>query len=465
MATRYVDPGSSAGGDGTTNALSGATRAYASLTAWEAARQAVLSEVEEVICSCQTGAADTSAGSSSITIDGWTTTSSFYIDLKVDPAYRHAGAWDNTKFRITGSNSIGPVMSVGEDWTRVTGLQAENSNSGGGGIHALSGVSSGIRYISCIVRSTVSAAGVGLWITGNGGTANNFIINCIAYGYSGTGGIGIYTRSATAARSHVYNCTVYGNATGFRMRDAFALFKNNLAIGNTATISDAGILTGSTNNAYDQGTNPFGANAANSLDLTSYTDAQIFVNAAGGDFHLVSGSPAIEAGADLSADAAFPFDFDIDGQTRTAPWDIGADEQSVTVDPPGTTDRLAVFDESIVHSTWPDYVHATSAAWFDSELAIAQSSGPAFLHRALSVRRLQTDPRLHLRPECRQPQRSALLSLVFTSMRLRPECRRRAQSERRRRTEERALLLLDSPQRRASAALSGRALARLHQMA
>ena len=50
MQTRYINTASTAGGDGTTNATSGANRAYASFAEWEAARQASLTEVEEVIC-------------------------------------------------------------------------------------------------------------------------------------------------------------------------------------------------------------------------------------------------------------------------------------------------------------------------------------------------------------------------------------------------------------------------------
>jgi hypothetical protein len=41
------------------------------------------------------------------------------------------------------------------------------------------------------------------------------------------------------------------------------------------------------------------------------------------DFHLAAGAAALDRGVDLGA----LFDTDVDGDTRTAPWDIGADER------------------------------------------------------------------------------------------------------------------------------------------
>src|SRR5687768_517134 len=101
MATRYVDPNSTAGGDGTTTALAGANRAYVSMSAWEAARQAdlTLTETEECICLTNGGLED----ATTVSIDGWTTDATHYIDIKTDAAYRHAGTFDATKYRLKAS--------------------------------------------------------------------------------------------------------------------------------------------------------------------------------------------------------------------------------------------------------------------------------------------------------------------------------------------------------------------------
>jgi hypothetical protein len=51
----------------------------------------------------------------------------------------------------------------------------------------------------------------------------------------------------------------------------------------------------------------------------------MFRNAAAGDLHLMPGSPALGA-ADPASDLTGPAELDIDGDRRTGPADIGADE-------------------------------------------------------------------------------------------------------------------------------------------
>lgn len=66
---------------------------------------------------------------------------------------------------------------------------------------------------------------------------------------------------------------------------------------------------------------------ATSPDVSYRSKAVTFLNEASDDFHLASGDTnAKDAGANLSADSYYAFTTDIDGQTRSAPWDIGADE-------------------------------------------------------------------------------------------------------------------------------------------
>ena len=60
--------------------------------------------------------------------------------------------------------------------------------------------------------------------------------------------------------------------------------------------------------------------------MQNLSSADQFVNTTEGseDLHLKSGSDLIDAGTDLSS----YFTDDIDGQSRTGAWDIGADEES-----------------------------------------------------------------------------------------------------------------------------------------
>jgi hypothetical protein len=98
------------------------------------------------------------------------------------------------------------------------------------------------------------------------------------------------------------------------------VYKNDIAqqdtggyIGNAASSS--------ANNFSDQTDAP----GSNPQDLATAS----FVNAANGDFHLsVVSTSARRNGANLSNDPNYPFNYDIDGQTRptSAAWDIGADQ-------------------------------------------------------------------------------------------------------------------------------------------
>lgn len=61
-------------------------------------------------------------------------------------------------------------------------------------------------------------------------------------------------------------------------------------------------------------------NEPHGINGGGYLATQIFVDPANGNFHLANGSPVIGSGVDLSQ----IFNYDIAGNTRTVPWDMGA---------------------------------------------------------------------------------------------------------------------------------------------
>ena len=65
------------------------------------------------------------------------------------------------------------------------------------------------------------------------------------------------------------------------------------------------------------------SDASGNSGLQNLTSANLFTNVTAGseDLHLKAGAAAIDVGTDLSA----TFTTDIDGTTRSVPWDIGAD--------------------------------------------------------------------------------------------------------------------------------------------
>lgn len=123
---------------------------------------------------------------------------------------------------------------------------------------------------------------------------NTQVYNNIFANNSGTsgdhGGITIVTNG-----NLIFNNTIYGNQ-GYAIRvtgGSGNQARNNILYGNTSDtiFEDGGTITVSNNLL---GTNP------------------LFVNAPGGDFHILGGSPAVNAGVDLSG----YFTTDIEGTTR-----------------------------------------------------------------------------------------------------------------------------------------------------
>ena len=305
MQTRYVNTASTAGGDGTTNATSGANRAYASLSEWEAARQAVLSEVEEVIC--EGSAADTSR----LNLDGWTTSASNYILIRTTQANRHNGRWDTSRYRLDPSATSSALWCY-ESYVRIEGIQFRNRNNGtwnqeGIMFDSSSPATSDLRVDSCIAYDCGSAS-VGFRVLGGRVTWTN----CISYGNSASGFR--MQDAGNGAEVYYYNCLAAANADyGFLFSSGTSTARNCYAGGNTNPDFSAAPGTAS-NNASEDGTH--GSTVAYSTSAGAY-----FTNVTAGsqNFDIGASSALINAGYDLSG----TFTTDILGNARGATFDIG----------------------------------------------------------------------------------------------------------------------------------------------
>jgi hypothetical protein len=133
-----------------------------------------------------------------------------------------------------------------------------------------------------------------------GSDGNNRIYNNLVYNNGGWGGITVQSNS------YLYHNTVYGN-TG--AAGIYALWTGN-------DIRNNIVYNNSTNIAMDY------PESQMKYDHNLTTNPP-FVNAAGGDFHLQSGSPAIDAGVNMSAVTT---DFDKRPRPQGAGFDIGAYE-------------------------------------------------------------------------------------------------------------------------------------------
>ena len=327
MNQRYIDPNSS-GGDGTTAALTGPHAAYVSCSAWENARQGVLTDIEQGIVNKNGPAKDTSA----LTIMGWTTTAAYYAELISGVAYRHTGKYDDTKAGIYSSSTNIMVM---EEFVRIRHLICETKSSTTSaqcGIFIVNIASGGsaIYVENNIIKGHGNATYLqfGLYVGDSDATvylSNNVIFNISAHHSASTG---VFVSSC--ANAYIYNCTIDGNdcAYGYKVDGGTVALKNCIGT-NTFTkdfYKSAGTVVGTNCSSQDDTSDDYGG-SGNKINQT-FT----FVDAAHGDYHLAStDTGAIDFGLDLSADGSYPISTDIDGITRSGTWSIGADEYVPTI--------------------------------------------------------------------------------------------------------------------------------------
>ena len=326
---RYVDPDADAGGDGTTNGLSGANCAYASLSIWEAARNADLVAgdlIEKVYCDSNGGShtADTSV----VVINGWTTGANNYISINGNIS-GSTGIYSTSKYRLEGDIPTTGLLTIMEDYVRVNAMQihgtstAGNSNShvyvtgqsyGYNDIRIsntiVKGIEVGISYSEYLIRIVSSNAIVKIW--------NSLIYGC-SPSYTGRG-------IDNSGSLYLYNDVIQGGSTRglYSVGGGTLVFKNTYACSAGGTAFAGGTMTMTNCASSDStaiGTNPL-HNIA--LDTNNFTN----VTVGSENFHLPGvGSALYHAGVDTSGDSS-PLNFttDIDGDTYASPRSIGADE-------------------------------------------------------------------------------------------------------------------------------------------
>lgn len=301
--TRYINPASAAGGDGTTNATSGANRAYFSIQDAEAAQQQNLTDgggdIMEFICETD-GTDDTET----VTIDGWTTGSANYLIIKTSAGHRHAGVFDSSKYvfaHTPGAN--GEAILVFEDYVRFEGIQFELT---GASVNAQ-------KSVSCLLQNA----------------ANRLLFDrCIFKGiFSGTTDFGTFGIHLTDADiiCDIYACLFFdydrasANIRAVNVNNATTVIVNNCTFHNcefgvsrtagTVTAENCGFASCAT------------ALSGTITDTNNSTTTPTFVDEANDDFHLQSGDTTWKA---LGNDKSGSFTLDIDGDTITT-WMIGMD--------------------------------------------------------------------------------------------------------------------------------------------
>lgn len=322
LRKRYVNTNSSAGGDGTTNATSGANRAYASLSA------ALAAEADDLVADdvyMEIECSGTSADTTAVDIDGFTLDATRYLDIY--GATSHGGVWNTGIYRI--EVAADNAVLIRDTHVRFRNLQVRNTQSNPSrGITLASGTAGGAVYIEKnIIRGPTSpgsdSQGIRSYTTNDGvrvRAASNIIYDfydCIFFVTGDGDNIGVYFYNNTIA-----SCSNYGIFLSAYGTNDIAKLRDNI-IQNTVTsdyLRDGTFDTAFTTakNITEDGSSPDAG-----FDSTTVS----FENAGADDYHLDSAdTEAKDTGDDLSADADYPFNFDIDGETRSGAWSIGADE-------------------------------------------------------------------------------------------------------------------------------------------
>ena len=312
---RFCDPNAEAGGDGTTNGLTGATCAYVSLNAWEAATQQDLTDgggdTARVVCSSDDAGSTHLADTTACVIDGWTTDATRYI--QIEAASSHGGKWNSSIYRLEVSGAT--ALGVGEDYVRCTGLQIKTTLTAANQhcIYAVSQTATTnalwFSKIICDQGNSASYYAAGIYL--NSTNINAYIWNTIVQNYGATSNSNANGLKLNVATVSIYSSIITGRRNGVNVVAGTAVAKNVYAYAPTTTWN--GTITKTT--CADTATVPY--------DTTTFVN----VTADSQDYHLVLGSGLIDVGTDTSGDAA-PLNFtdDIDGVARTGTWDIGADE-------------------------------------------------------------------------------------------------------------------------------------------
>lgn len=330
MATSIIDPDNGAGTD------------YTSLVAWESGQQGSLSEDEIADCRSTGGSSDPGE----LTIDGWTTSSSAWIKIRVMDGYKHLGYAPVTgnRFRMR-QVTTGVAFRTYESYCDFDGLVYECTASMDDRdiFEMVSTTPAGhIYFFNCIAindSGTTNKMSRAFDLSFNSGFTNTHyvVVNCQSIGADDYGfAFGSGAGSGSGNYIVCANNTAYGvGQYGFRTYTATVYFFNNIAQDcGTGAFSASGILYG-VNNVYDSGS---------IVGYNYYQGEVTFVDEANYDCRLSSSDTvAIGRGMDLRTHPIFDqFDWVADrasydcvgtyrgGRYGEYAWDCGAYQVNTT---------------------------------------------------------------------------------------------------------------------------------------
>jgi len=327
MTTSVIDPDSGGGED------------YSDIALWAAQDRDLVTATDTEIGEVR----PTSGGACTVTnaelnYNGWTTSATYYMELKPASGYEHPGSWDTSAARVVVDSSTDwHSFRLSDQSFLLTNMQyGREGVSGGRGLSRIDNTT----IQGCLIRGLTSGEPIGNTFDSTVGETYK-IINNVFSGY-----INIVINEwwdGGSSDGVVYNNTIKINTSSRVIGldegsgQTRADYKNNLIINDGSGdcwSSGSAVHTTAANYTSDT-TSPDGA---------SYESASpTFEDAANHDLHLASGDDGSYEGSDLSSDSEYSFSNDIDGDTRSD-WDAGADEY--VAGGGGTTQSVGIVTET-----------------------------------------------------------------------------------------------------------------------
>jgi hypothetical protein len=242
------------------------------------------------------------------TITGWTTGAANYILIEAasgDEAVK-TGV-DTARYRL---DTVGDALVISENYVRIDGMQISGEDDG----INISGIDAGndIRIENCRIYN--GGAGVARGIDGNDNQTNLIVANTILENWV-TDGIRMFCTTVG-----VYNCVVYNCAgDGIEQESGTITVRNSAVFVNGDDFDAVASVDYCASDDGDADTTDVAESGGGANWPSDFTDA------ANGNFTLLVGSGLVGNGTDNPSGSGYG-DPDIEGDSRTSTWDVGADE-------------------------------------------------------------------------------------------------------------------------------------------
>jgi hypothetical protein len=319
LITRYLNTLSS-GGNGTTNTLSGANAAYATLAT-------AFSDIEADYPNFVTADINVVLECSGTESDFDTVTPGFVTNETCNILIR--SLVPSARFSYTNTSAINGIVA-GVDcrhWTfQDIDIDMQRRSEFGNTFFRITPNAgtpyTRIRLINCTARNReIDYNSRAIFV----GTITQKAVQCINCVFNGFHSVFTSTYTISGTQPHLlYNTTILGagNVVEIEESQSNTLVLKNVIMQGSGTSLLNPLITGSMLTS-DSDTILTQDGSSPTVALRNITLS--FANSGSGDFRLASSdTAAIGSGLNLSADSYYPFSTDINGTTRTGAWDVGA---------------------------------------------------------------------------------------------------------------------------------------------